>query len=106
MKKLIAVALAACVIAALLVIPASGAVTVRVKDNFFSPKTLTVSKGTTVTWRWRGRAPHNVTVTKGPVKFHSATKTSGTYSKRIRTRGTYRIVCTIHAGMRMTLTAK
>jgi plastocyanin len=39
---------------------------------------------------------HNVAVTKGPVKFRSSFKTSGTYSKTVRTAGTYTIVCTIH----------
>ena len=37
-----------------------------------------------------------MTVTKGPRKFHSKTKTSGTYSKTLRKRGTYRYICTVH----------
>ena len=48
--------------------------------------------------------PHNVTVKRGPVRFHSRTKTSGNYVKRMRRRGTYKIVCTIHVpAMRMRL---
>ena len=36
--------------------PAFGAAnrTVKIGDNFFTPKTLTVPKGTTVTWKWPG----------------------------------------------------
>jgi plastocyanin len=79
---------------------------VEVDDNYFvkagSPRTVTVQKGDTVVWEWEGRNPHNVTVTRGPAEFSSRTKTSGTYSKKLTRRGTYRIVCTLHTpGMRM-----
>jgi plastocyanin len=81
---------------------------VEVDDNYFvregSPPTVRVDRNDTVVWEWKGRNPHNVTVTRGPVRFHSRNKTSGTYRKKMRRRGTYRIVCTIHApSMRMTL---
>jgi plastocyanin len=102
MKKLAvaAVAVAATVATA---IPSTAATTVKVDDDVFKPKTVTVSSGTTVTWRWVGSDPHNVTVTKGPVKFHSGTKRKGKFSKKLRRGGTYKIVCTIHPGMAMTL---
>jgi plastocyanin len=81
---------------------------VEVDDNYFvhkgAPSTVSVKKGDTVEWEWEGRNPHNVTVTRGPVKFHSKTKTSGSYSKKLTRRGTYKIICTIHApAMRMKL---
>ena len=80
---------------------------VGVKDDFFTKKSLTVSKGTRVKWKWQGSAPHNVTVRKGPKKFRSSTKSSGTYSKKLRKRGTYRLVCTVHSpDMKMTLRVK
>ncbi|HEX2086979.1 MAG TPA: plastocyanin/azurin family copper-binding protein [Solirubrobacteraceae bacterium] len=105
MKKLAALAaLAAAIsVAAALAIPAFAATTVRVDDDVFRPGSLTVSKGTTVRWRWVGDDLHNVTVTRGPVKFKSATKRSGTFSKKMRRRGRYRIVCTVHPGMDMRL---
>lgn len=78
---------------------ASGATTVGVKDDFFSPKSATVSKNATVNFRWSGRAPHNVTVTSGPVKFHSKTQTSGSYKRKLSKKGTYKFECTIHDGM-------
>lgn len=103
MTKITAV-FVALVAAAILAIPALAATkTISIKDNFFSPKSLTVSKGTTVKWVWKGSAPHNVTVTKGPVKFKSATKFSGSFSHKMTRGGTYTIVCTIHAGMKLTL---
>jgi plastocyanin len=43
-------------------------------------------------------------VTKGPVKFASKTKSSGTFTKKFKKKGTYKLLCTIHApDMRMTL---
>jgi plastocyanin len=80
---------------------------VKVGDDYFvhkgSTPTVTVKKGTTVTWRFRGNDLHNVAVTKGPVKFHSSYKDSGSFSKKMRRAGRYTIVCTIHSGMKMKL---
>jgi plastocyanin len=87
---------------------------VEVDDNYFvekgKPHTVTVHVGNKVKWEWEDDAvnPHNVTVKKGPAKFHSKTKTSGTFTKKLKKAGTYRIVCTIHVsqGMKMTLKVK
>ena len=105
MKKLVALAVLAAAIAVVVAtaIPATAATIVRVGDDFFRPGSLSVKKGTTVRWRWVGDSPHNVTVTRGPVKFRSSTKETGTFSRTMRRRGTYRIVCTVHSGMDMTL---
>jgi plastocyanin len=89
--------------------PAAGATrTVRLGDDWFvregSPRTVTVSRGDTVRWRWTGRNQHNVAVRSGPARFQSPLKRSGTYSRKLRRRGTYRIICSIHQpDMRMTL---
>jgi plastocyanin len=102
-KKLLILA-AALVAAAVVALPAAaGTTTVKIGDNFFSPKTKTVSRGTTVKWVFKGKVAHNVTVTKGTVKFHSTTKSSGSYSHKMTRGGTYKIICTIHPGMEMTL---
>jgi plastocyanin len=110
MRKLLASALLAGLVGTLLVAgPAlSKTKSVEVDDDYFvhegAPRTVTVHKGDKVEWEWEGSNPHNVTVKKGPVKFHSQDKTSGTYEKKLRKVGTYKIVCTIHApDMRMTL---
>ena len=107
MRKLLVAAL---VIAftATLASQALAARTVSVGDDYFvrrgDPPTVSVSKGTKVTWRWVGRDLHNVAVTRGPRKFRSSYKEDGTFSRRMRVRGTYRIVCTIHQpDMAMTL---
>jgi plastocyanin len=75
---------------------ASATKRVRIGDNFFSRTSLTIQRGDRVRWVWVGRAPHNVTVTTGPREFRSTTKRDGAYSKRLRARGTYRYICTVH----------
>jgi plastocyanin len=92
-------------LALLIAAPASAATrSVRVDDDFFKPRTLTVSKGTTVKWNFRGEHLHNVHVRRGPRHFQSALKRSGSFTRTMRVRGTYRIVCSIHQpDMRMKL---
>ena len=105
MKKLVASGTAAVVAAGALAAPSVWAATktVQVKDNRFAPKSITVRKGTKVKWVWRGQAPHNVKVIKGPAKFTSKTQVKGSYSRKLARKGTYTILCTIHAPkMRMT----
>jgi plastocyanin len=105
MKKLIAAGAATALAAGALAIPALAATkTVQVKDNKFVASSITVSKNTTVKWVWKGKAPHNVVVTKGPATFKSKTQVKGSYSKKLTKKGTYRLLCTIHApGMKMTV---
>lgn len=95
-----ATALAALSAAALAGPASAGTKSVKVGDNYFARPsgvpTLTVKRGDTVRWVWRGRAPHNVTVASGPVRFASRTQSSGSFSKRLTKRGTYRLICTIH----------
>jgi plastocyanin len=102
-KKLAVLAVLATGAAAAFAIPATALTVVRVDDDVFRPRSVTVNKGTVVRWRWVGDSPHNVTVVRGPVRFRSETKRSGRYTRTMRRRGTYRIVCTIHGGMEMTL---
>jgi plastocyanin len=85
----------------LLAAPAFGAAKrVSVGDNYFvrdgGTPTVSVGKGRKVTWVWKGRSLHNVTVTRGPAKFRSGSKTSGRFSRRLGRAGTYTIVCTVH----------
>jgi plastocyanin len=99
-RKLCLVGAAGVAVAAAAVPAFAATRTVTVGDNYFvrkgSPPTVTVKRGTTVKWVWRGSAPHNVTVKRGPVKFHSKTMNRGTFSRRLTRKGTYAIVCTIH----------
>lgn len=86
---------------------AAGTKTVAVKDDVFAPKRLTISKGTRVVWVWKGRAQHNVSVIKGPEKFRAGTRKKGRYGHTFKKRGTYRLLCTIHApDMKMSITVR
>jgi plastocyanin len=90
-------------------VPSLGASTktVSVKDSFFSPSKLTISKGTKVTWVWKGKERHNVAVASGPSSFRAGTRKKGTFSHTFSKRGKYFIVCTIHApDMHMTVKVK
>ena len=102
----IAPAVAAVAVLAALPAGASAAKTVTIDDFAFDPATLTVNKGTKVTWRFADTTAHNVTVTSGPARFASPDKRSGTYKRKLRKAGTYKIVCTLHGGMRQTITVR
>jgi len=80
---------------------------VRIGDNFFSPKSVSIKHGATVTWHWTGKSDHNVTLTQAPKhvkQFISKTQIKGTYSHKFTTKGAYTIVCTVHANMVMHIT--
>jgi plastocyanin len=81
---------------------APSATRVNVGDNYFvrpsGVPTVTVSKGTRVRWVWVGQGLHNVKVVRGPARFGSSSMTRGSYTKKVRKRGTYTIVCSIHTG--------
>jgi plastocyanin len=83
--------------------------TVKLSDNYFAPAELKVSKGSTVTWKWPLDPidVHDVKLKKGPDgvrRFHSEPASSGyTYKRTLKVRGTYRIVCTLHEEMKMTI---
>ena len=74
--------------------------TIKIGDNYFvrssGVPTITVLARTRVTWRWTGESAHDVRVSRGPVKFNSKVQTTGTYSRLMTRRGTYRIFCEIH----------
>ena len=88
--------------AALITAGVAGAATktVTLKDIAFSPKSLQVSKGSTVTFAFRdGDTVHNVTST-GSKRFTTiANRTTGSKSRRFTKAGTYRYACTLHPGM-------
>jgi len=104
MRKLLAVlAIVAVTAAALLAIPAFGATaSVAVKDNKFGPRVLRVGKGTTVRWVWRKtRNAHNVVAASGPQRFRSKVQKRGAFAVTLRKKGVYRVICQIHANMKM-----
>jgi len=85
--------LAATAIAAAAAAPAAGSgKSVKVVDYKFVAKTIHISRGTTVTWKFLGSDPHNVTFSG----FHSKTMSSGSFKHKFRKAGTYKYHCTIH----------
>jgi plastocyanin len=110
MKKFVALIVAVALVGAVaaMSVPAfAGATkTVKVLDFKFNPKTLTVKKGTKVTWKWGGKVDHNVVVQQGPKKFSSKTQTTGSFSQTLTKPGTYHIVCTLHSSIGMVMTLK
>jgi plastocyanin len=100
MRKLIVMALVVGCLGALASVAMAATRSVKVGDDYYvrsrGVPVVTVKKGTTVKWNFRGSNPHSVTVSKGPRKFDSGVKTSGSYKKKVTKRGTYRIYCTVH----------
>lgn len=83
--------------------------TVEIADNYFLPGFLKVKKGTLVKFRWAGNEEHDVTKRRGPGKPFASETTSQpgiNFKKRFRKTGSYRLVCTVHPGMDMTLKVK
>jgi plastocyanin len=75
--------------------PAGGGNTVTVGNNFFSPASLSVAPGTTVTWTWAdGAVSHNVTFDDGGP--NSPTQSSGSFPRTFADPGSYPYHCTIH----------
>jgi plastocyanin len=105
-KRLLLLALVSLLVAGAIAAAQALAATkkVTIGDNFYSTSKVTVHKGTKVTWRWTGSNRHNVT-SRG--HFSSPTKSSGTFSKTFRTKGTFTVICTIHPSqMRMKVVVK
>jgi plastocyanin len=88
--------------------------TVKVYDNYYSPKTLTVNLNSTVSWKWPADTGdiHDVKLVSGPKgykPFQSEPGAGGYVFKRKLTKpGVYKILCTFHEedGMRQTITVR
>jgi len=85
--------------------------TVRIYDNYYLKDQLKVKVGTTVIWRWPGFEGsgdvHDVKLKSGPrgvKKFHSeAAATDFSFRRKLKVRGKYKIICTLHEEMAMTI---
>jgi plastocyanin len=77
-----------------------------VMKNFdFSPMTLTVPAGTTVTWKNTDGEPHTVTSTDGLFRS-GALDTNDHFSFKFAKAGTYKYVCSIHPKMQAAIIVK
>jgi plastocyanin len=69
-------------------------------DNFsFSPNTLTLSVGATVTWTNHDNVPHVVSSADNQFKKSTVLKTGQSFSHTFVTTGTYSYFCSIHPRM-------
>ena len=75
---------------------------------------MKVKRGTVVTWKWPGFETagdvHDVKLKAGPKgvkKFHSEpASTDYSFKRKLSKPGKYKIVCTLHEEMRMTIRVK
>jgi plastocyanin len=87
---------------------------VSVGDNYFTAPKLKVKKGTRITWRWPGYDQagdvHDVGLMAGPKgvkRFRSeAASTDYSFSRKLTVPGTYRLGCSLHHEMRMTVNVR
>jgi plastocyanin len=82
---------------------------ISVRDNFFSPRSVTIEEGDVVRWVWRGDNRHNVTFKKVPPdasRHGGKTRRNGHWQRKFRVAGQYRYVCTLFTGMRGTITVE
>jgi hypothetical protein len=71
-------------------------------DLFFSPGSVTIAVGDTVTWNNTGQAPHNATADDG--SFSTPTIENGqSASHTFSQAGTFSYICTIHPQMKGTI---
>ena len=88
--------------------------TVKVRDYYFSPAHLKVPRKTTIVFKWpalgNGGDSHDVKLTKRPkgVKRWQSEIASEdyTFKRKLRKKGKYVVICSIHTYMRTTIRVK
>jgi plastocyanin len=76
---------------------------ISIVDNAFSPRSRTITAGTTLVWTNDGALPH--TVTARDASFDSGFLTpGGTFRQTFASPGVFGYLCTIHPGMAGTIT--
>ncbi|MEX2179056.1 MAG: plastocyanin/azurin family copper-binding protein [Gemmatimonadaceae bacterium] len=79
----------------------TAAAIVQVSNNMFTPSSISIATGASVTWEWQpGASGHNVTfgATAG-APAHIGDRSSGSESRTFDAAGTFGYQCTIHLGM-------
>lgn len=74
---------------------ASASASVSVGDNFYSPESVSIAVGDSVTWRNAGQAPHSATAADGSFDtgvFNAGQSRSQTFTQP----GTFSYYCTVH----------
>jgi plastocyanin len=78
--------------------PQTASVTASATANTFSPSTVTIARGGTVTWTF-GARPHNVTFGATGAPASVPTTTNAQVARQFPTAGSFAYDCTLHAGM-------
>lgn len=89
--------------------PAAKAAAVSIKGFAFAPATLTVAKGTTVTFKNEDTTKHTVTSGANGTKdgkFDQSLDASAQATVTFDTPGTYEYYCALHAAMKGTITVQ
>ena len=84
--------------------PASSQANAVSIDNFtFTPQTLTIKPGTTVTWTNKDDIPHGIASDNNAFARSKALDTDDSYSFTFTAPGTYKYFCYIHRHMTGTI---
>ena len=71
--------------------------TIEVGDYFFKRPNVVVPAGSTLRWRFKGSALHNITIANGPEGFSSPhLDQNRTFRKKLTRPGTYQMFCGLH----------
>ena len=85
---------------------AEGAVRVAMKDFEFVPENVEVKIGQTVTWVNEDTAQHDAVAVEGEGPDSELFNQGESYSWKAETAGTIPYVCTVHPGMKGTITVR
>jgi len=83
--------------------PQANAAAVSIDNFTFTPQTLTVKAGTTVTWTNRDDIPHGIASEANAFAKSKALDTDDSYSFTFATPGTYKYFCYVHPHMTGTI---
>jgi plastocyanin len=79
---------------------------IAIKNFTFSPKTVTVPRGTAVTWTNKDDVTHTVTGTGSAGLMSGDLRGGKTYTMTFNTAGTFSYMCSIHQYMHGTIVVR
>ncbi len=82
---------------------APSATNIALKGWTFNPNKVTVAKGSKVNFVWKENMAHNIFVDS---THKSPTQNKGVWTTTFAKAGVYKVMCTLHYGMRMEITVK
>lgn len=74
----------------------SKATSTIVRDFRYGAERISLERGATFTWRFRGAFEHDVTVIGGPEGFSAPWTRAGVFKHRFTKPGTYKLFCSLH----------